>query len=233
MHGDETVTTFKCKNCDFVSCDEDARFCPQCGQELEKIPDSEAGAGTCAPCPKCGSTKNAPSSAFCIDCGAPLGASRPQVAKNIACPACGFDKNAPDAKFCHQCGAAIGKESKAAVIGKESKAAVSVPKQTSVTQVNRVVNGPKLKVIPIARLFDKSTKDGISGKIMLATDGILFVSNQIGQVSFHIEDIASAKAGEKSNLLEVILKSGETKTFKFAGAKAWVPLINSLLAKLK
>jgi len=224
LHGDETTTTFKCKNCDFVSSDEDARFCPSCGEQLEETKDTGAVTGSHTPCPNCGSTNNAVGSKFCLDCGTPLEAKASQVSKNVACPACGFDKNTSDARFCHQCGAALGKG---------ATIAASVPKQTNVAAPleKHVVNGPKLKEMPIARLFDKTTKDGISGKILLATDGIRFVSSQKGQFSFHVTEIASAKVGEKTNLLEIHLKNGETKIFRFAGAKSWVPPISSMLSK--
>lgn len=240
------LTTYKCKNCDFVSGDEDARFCPQCGQTLEAIKDEEAGSSLFALCPNCGSTANSPGAKFCIDCGASLGpmaVSTSTGSKPLVCAACGFSNNAADAKFCHQCGAALGKASTLATKGPiltsaaPTRASVSpsrpnaAPIQASASPIKRLVNGPKLKEMAVARLFDKTNTNGIGGKIMLLTDGILFVSNQVGQISFHIADIAKVTPGGKSNLLNVYLKNGETKTFKFFDARKWIVPINNILSK--
>ena len=64
--------------------DKSAKFCSNCGHEIETLK-----------CPKCGHTLPN-GSKFCPECGA-------RISQEIICPECGA-KNAPDTKFCNQCG---------------------------------------------------------------------------------------------------------------------------------
>lgn len=90
------------------------------------------------------------------------------------------------------------------------------------------VTGPRVKMMPIAKMKDASGEQ--SGSVELHTDGILFLGKKMAILaSLHVADIAKASPGAKSNLLDVLMKDGTNKSFKFMNAAEWAPIINQNL----
>jgi predicted RNA-binding Zn-ribbon protein involved in translation (DUF1610 family) len=214
------MTQFLCKSCGFASTDQDARFCPNCGGQLEAITSGQAQtvapAGAPNACSKCGFTGNVADAKFCHQCGATIRAAATVAVVTPAsgtCPNCSFT-NPAGAVFCQACGNAL----------KVGSGAVQ-PVQGMAGSTSKQIVGGKLKSIPIARFGEKP------GEIELRSDGLLFMQKRIPILSAHILDIAKAIEGSKSNLLDVEMKDGTMHSFKFVSARDWARLINSLIKK--
>ncbi|HME53416.1 MAG TPA: hypothetical protein VKM55_14425 [Candidatus Lokiarchaeia archaeon] len=100
---------------------------------------------------------------------------------------------------------------------------------TTQAKPSREMIGIKVREVPIARMFDGSNQSGITGKISLMTDGIVFTSAKQGTLTFHINEIAKVSPGTKPSFFDIELKNGNKRTFKLMGAKDWVPIIDNAI----
>ncbi len=82
--------------------------------------------------------------------------------------------------------------------------------------------------MPIAKMMDGGLEQ--SGSIELHSDGIIFFGKRMMIIaSLHVSDIARASPGGKNNLLNVQMKDGSSKMFKFMNAAEWAGMINTNL----
>lgn len=89
-----------CKNCGYKITDENNKFCPNCGEAIERIIETVEEPNTV--CPNCNSVIDNPNSSFCSFCGASLAEE-----KDILCPNCNTVIEDENASFCHICGVKI------------------------------------------------------------------------------------------------------------------------------
>nr|MDO8087039.1 zinc ribbon domain-containing protein [Candidatus Sigynarchaeum springense] len=180
-------------------------------------------------CISCGFSSDDQDARFCPNCGGTLEAeaAAPQAAPaNIACPNCGSDANGPGSRFCQSCGAALGGGQAApAVMPVVTPAAVS-PAISHGDSGSKRVTGIKIKMMPIAKMIENGMEQ--SGLIELHSDGIIFYGKHMAIIaSLHVSDIARADPGPRSNLLDVRMKDGSLKSFKFMNARDWAGIINT------
>jgi hypothetical protein len=195
------MTDFVCSSCGFTSQDSDARFCPNCGGTLEESRGRQVPAEI---------------------------AAAPSIQ---ACPRCGSTANAPGARFCQQCGGSLGGQQAAVSVSPVFTPAAVAPlnfSQPAFGSGSKAVTGLKIKMMPIAKLIENGVER--SGVIELHSDGILFLGPRQSIIaSLHVSDIARASPGIKSHFLDVQMKDGSQKTFKFMNARDWAGIVNSNL----
>ncbi|MBN2151838.1 MAG: zinc ribbon domain-containing protein [Candidatus Lokiarchaeota archaeon] len=179
-------------------------------------------------CNSCGFTSDDMDARFCPNCGGTLEAvvaQQPAPASN-ACPKCGSTANAPGARFCQQCGSSLGGVQPVATVQPVVTPAAVTPAVAYSASGAKTVTGMKIKMMPIAKMIEGGLEQ--SGLIELHSDGIIFYGKHMSILaSLHVSDIARADPGMKSNLLDVKMKDGSVKTFKFMNARDWAGLVNS------
>jgi hypothetical protein len=202
--------TSVCKACGFTSEEQDAKFCPNCGGTLESMAYPQSARASTG-CPKCGSTANAAGALFCQQCGSSLGG---QPAQGQVYPVV-----TPGAVY------PVNVNPRAVYPVNVNPVAVARPYTPSASGSGKSVTGVKIKSMPIARMTENGQEQ--SGSIELHSDGIIFFGKRMAILaSLHVTDIAKASAGAKNNLLDVQMKDGGTKTFKFMNASDWAGIVN-------
>jgi hypothetical protein len=183
-------------------------------------------------CIGCGFTSDEVDAKFCPNCGGTL---EPMVTPQAVpastalpgCPKCGSRANSAGARFCQQCGANLAGQQVAGQVYPVGTGAPVYPvnvKPVGAPSSGAKVTGMKVRSMPIARMTENGQEQ--PGSVELHTDGILFFKARVLLSSLHVSDIAKASPGAKNNLLDVQMKDGSTKSFKFMNASEWAGIIN-------
>ncbi len=179
-------------------------------------------------CQSCGFTSEDQDARFCPNCGGTLevvATQQPAPASN-ACPKCGSTANGPGSRFCQSCGAALGGGEAAPAVTPSVTPAAVTPAISYGDSGSKRVTGMKIKMMPIAKMIENGMEQ--SGMVELHSDGIIFYGKRMAILaSLHVSDIARADPGLKNNLLDVRMKDGSVKSFKFMNARDWASIINS------
>jgi len=89
------------------------------------------------------------------------------------------------------------------------------------------LSGTKMREVPLARLFDGTNTAGISGKIVLMNDGVVFTTGKKQTFTYHVNDIAKVSPGAKTSIFDIEMKNGDKRSFKLLGAQEWASLLNN------